>query len=124
MSLAPEQQLACPWPPSEGAVGCSLGCRSALLSLVCLESETSAGIPKERILWLVLFKAKRLQSKIVTKDTFRTAVIWASSVDAGEVMASLDPGGVLHSLGGAVLQVHSELLSLPGHSELSSGIGA
>ena len=110
--ISPEQQLACPWPRSEGAVGCSLGCRSALLSLVRLESETSAGIPEERILRLVLFKAKRLQSKIVMKDTFQTAAMRASSVDAGEVMASLDPGGVLNSLGGAVLQVHSKLLTL------------
>ena len=104
--------MACPWPPSEGAVSCSLGCRLALLLLVRLESGTSAGIPEERILRLVLFKAKRLQSKIITMDTFQTAVLWASSVDAGEVTTSLDPGEVLHGLGGAVLQVHNKLLTL------------
>ena len=105
--------MACPWPPSsEGAVGCSLGCRPALLLLIRLESGTSAGIPEERILQLACFKAKMLQSENVTLDTFRTAVTRASSVDAGEDTVPSDPGEVLHGLGGAVLQVSRELLTL------------
>ncbi len=45
-------------------------------------------------------------------DMFQTAVLRASSVDAGEVTVPSDPGEVLHGLGNAVLQVHSELLTL------------